>query len=242
MKENFTFLPSYGQYCPMAMAAELLCNRWTLLIIREMLMGSTGFNEINRGVPLMSRTLLSRRLKELQSYGIIKRAPTNGGRRQEYHLTKAGLALDPVVTSMAEWGQTWIDVDPALMNIDINFLMWDVRRAVRWSEDLPSHFVVQFNFPDAVEGKQLHWLIFDRHDVDICYVDPGLKHDVYLEASLADFTRVWMGWDELEDAIASKQLILEGPDQIVDKARMWLGLSVLAGFKKVHKDLRILSH
>lgn len=240
MKDHHEYSPTYGQYCPLAMATELLCNRWTMLIIREMLFGSTGFNEIHRGVPLMSRALLSRRLKELQSYGIIRRGSDRGGRRQDYLLTEAGEALGNVVTGMAEWGQTWIDVDPALIDIDINFLMWDVRRAATWSDDLPAHFVVQFCFPDAVEGKQLHWLVFDRHSIDVCYIDPGLEASVYLEASLPDFVRVWMGWMELEEAVSSGTLILEGPDRITRHARKWLGLSILAGIKKAHKSVRVL--
>ena len=240
MKENQEFAASYGQYCPLAMAAELLCNRWTMLVMREMLFGSTGFNEINRGVPLMSRTLLSRRLKEMQSYGLVRRVSANGGKRQEYQLTEAGKALGPVVLAMAEWGQAWIDVDPALRDIDVSFLMWDVRRGVKWSDDLPAQFVVQFIFPDAVEGKQQHWLVFEREDVDLCYVDPGREVDVYLEASLADFTRVWMGWDEIEKAVADRRLLIDGPPQITRRVRDWLGLSILAGIKKVHKDVRAL--
>jgi len=116
--------PTYGQYCPLSMAAEILCNRWTMLVLRELLEGSTGFNEIGRGVPLMSRTLLMGRLRELESVGLVIREDRGPGKPVHYRLTAAGKALGKVVRTMAEWGQEWIDVEPSLQDLDTDFLMW----------------------------------------------------------------------------------------------------------------------
>ena len=230
----------YGQYCPLAMSAELLCNRWTLLVIRELLDGSTGFNEIIRGLPLMSRTLLSNRLKELEAAGVIRRASAQGGKRTDYRLTAAGNALGSVVRTMAEWGQEWIDVEPSVKNVVVEFLMWDVRRNVKPIPQLPSRFVVQFYFPDAPKDKQSHWLVFDTGNVDLCYIDPGFDVDVYIEADLVSFTKVWMGWDQLASAISSGKIAIEGPSKITNLAPNWLGLSGLAGIKKRPASERVL--
>lgn len=231
---------TYGQYCPLAMSSEILCNKWTLLVIREFLDGSTGFNELRRGLPLMSRTLLSNRLKELSDAGLIRRTSVNGGKRQGYRLTEAGQALGSVVRAMAEWGQSWIDVEPSIQDIDVEFLMWDVRRNVKSITSLPPRFVVQFTFPDAPKAKNQHWLVFEHQDVDLCYLDPGHEIDVFIEADLATFTKVWMGWESFQDAVQTNRLILDGPRPFLDNAQEWLGLSGLAGIQKVPEELRVL--
>ena len=124
-----------------------------MLVIRELLDGSTGFNEIARGVPAMSRTLLAERLKEMVTAGLVTRSGHSAGKKVKYQLSQAGQALGPVVRGIAEWGQTWIDVEPSLERIDVDFLMWDIRRNVRRIAELPDRFVVEFRFPDAPEEK-----------------------------------------------------------------------------------------
>lgn len=229
----------YGQYCPLAMSAELLCNRWTMLLIRELLDGSTSFNEIARGVPLMSRTLLSSRLKELEAAGLITRSTRPGGNKVSYRLSKAGQALGPVVRAMAEWGQSWIDVEPSLDRVDVDFLMWDIRRNVRRIEELPARFVVQFQFEDAPEGKKQHWLIMTEHEVDLCHIDPGYDVDVFLGTDLRTMTAVWMGWRDLSSAIASNVLSIDGNRRLAAMTPRWLGLSGLAKIRKQPAELRV---
>lgn len=230
----------YGQYCPLSMATQLLANRWTLLILRELLEGSTSFNDIGRGVPLMSRSLLSKRLRELEDSSLLTKTSHGKGHPVRYELTKAGSALGPIVRHLAEWGQEWIDAEPSLDDIDTDFLMWDIRRNVRHLEIFPQRFVVHFHFPDAKEGKTNHWLVFEQREVDVCYVDPGFETNVHIEAGLANMTQVWMGWINLEEAIADERLLIIGPTKFTKSIRSWLGLSSVSGVEKQPRSLRVL--
>jgi len=222
------------------MAAEILCNRWTMLVLRELLEGSTGFNEISRGVPLMSRTLLIGRLRELELVGLVIREDCGAGKQVHYRLTAAGQALRSVVRSMAEWGQEWIDVEPSIHDVDTDFLMWDMRRNVRALPEFPKRFVVRFHFPDAPEKKQEHWLIFKNSEVDVCYIDPGYDVDVEIEASLKTMTKVWMGWQGFSAAVRCGDLRIDGPREFTKTATTWLGLSALAGVKKQPPGRRVM--
>lgn len=233
----------YGQYCPLAMASELLCNRWTLLIIRELLHGSTTFNDISRGVPAMSRTLLSQRLKELEAAGTLScRHSARRGLKATYLLTPAGKALASVVRSMATWGQEWIDVEPSVREIDVRFLMWDIRRNVKPMPTFPRRFTVRFFFPDADEVLREHWLVIENDEVDLCYIDPGYEVDVEIEADLRTITMVWMGWENFAKAQREKKLRIWGNRTYVQSAKEWLGLSVLAGIRKRPEELRVLRY
>lgn len=229
----------YGQYCPLAMASELLCNRWTMLVIRELLDGSTSFNDIGRGVPTMSRTLLSQRLQELEAAGVIARRAARRGVRGSYHLTRAGQALGEVVKSIACWGQEWVDVEPSVQRIDVRFLMWDMHRNVVPLPEMPGRFTVRFFFPDAEESLQQHWLVFEAGEVDLCYFDPGHPVDVEIEAELATMTKVWMGWEDFAEARRQDRLRISGDRTFVRRAREWLGLSKLAAIAKQPPALRV---
>lgn len=230
----------YGQYCPLSMATEILGSRWTLLLLRELLDGSTGFNEIARGVPLMSRSMLSIRLKELEQAGLTMRKASGAGKSSEYRLTEAGHALGPVVRSIAEWGQEWIDTEPSLADIDTDFLMWDVRRNLKLPTDLPAKFVLHFHFPDGPDGKTDHWLVTEGSDIDVCYIDPGHEVDVRIEANVKDFTQVWMGWLSLERALDDRRLFVDGPPRYTRNIASWLGLSAVSGIAKRPPEQRVL--
>jgi DNA-binding HxlR family transcriptional regulator len=230
----------YGQYCPLAMSAEILCNRWTVLIIRELLEGSTGFNEIRRGVPLISRTLLSTRIKELERAGLITRSTLPYGNKANYQLTAAGEALGPAIFSLADWGQRWIDVEPSVEMVDTDFLMWDIRRNVRFLDFFPEQFVVQFHFWDAPKKKDRHWLVFQNAEVDLCYRDPGFEIDVVIEAGMKTMVKVWMGWMDFNTALSSGELRLLGPKKFTQSARKWLGLSSFSHIEKHPIASRVL--
>jgi DNA-binding HxlR family transcriptional regulator len=230
----------YGQYCPLSMACELLCNRWTMLVIRELLDGSTAFNQIGRGVPAMSRNLLSQRLKELEAAGILSCRSARRGAQGNYRLTPAGEALGAVVMSMATWGQEWIDVEPSVDQIDASFLMWDMRRNVKPLPDLPSRFTVHFHYPDAEETLKEHWLVFENNEVELCHFDPGHQIDVEIEADLRTMTMVWMGWEDFAKAQREGRLQIRGDRKFVTRAREWLGLSKLAGIPKQSEAQRVL--
>ncbi len=229
----------YGQYCPLAMASEMLGNKWTMLVIRELLDGSTSFNDIARGLPLASRSLLARRLRDLEECGLVQHRAGTRGKSGDYRLTEAGKALSSVVRAMAIWGQEWIDEEPSLKNVDVRFLMWDMRRNVRPASFLPDPFTVQFIFSDAPEGLTDHWLVFEENDVDLCYVDPGREVDAFVETDLRTMTRVWMGWCDLDEAMSEGALEITGQAGIVRKSRDWLGLSGLSDVSKRPLEHRV---
>lgn len=224
--------PRYGQYCPLSMAAEVLGTRWTLLLLRELLEGSTQFNSIARGVPLMSRSMLSQRLKDLEAAGLVTRISQGRGKPTHYSLTDAGRALGPVVRGIAEWGQEWIDTEPSLQDVDTDFLMWDIRRNLRLPSGLASPFVLRFHFPDAPEGKKEHWLVVEDDEIDVCYIDPGHEVDVHIEAAVKVFTSVWMGWLSLNQARDEGLLSIDGAPGLIRDVPKWLGMSSVSNIKK----------
>jgi DNA-binding HxlR family transcriptional regulator len=226
----------YSQFCPLAMTAGILCNRWTVLVLRELLRGSNTFNQISRGVPRMSRTLLSERLKDLIDVGILTRReiePDQTG----YALTPGGEALRPVLRAMSEWGQEWLRVEPSLQNLDVRFLMWDIHRNAKPLAVLPDPFIVHIHLTDMPEAKCDAWLIYGRDDVDISYAVPSRDADVEIEVSATTLTKVWMGWEEFSKALDDGSLLLRGPKQYVDVAEIWLGKSRVAHIKKQREEL-----
>jgi DNA-binding HxlR family transcriptional regulator len=219
---------SYGQFCPVAMAAEIICSRWTALVLREMLCGSTRFNDIRRGVPRMSPTLLSRRLKELEEAGVIAVDSTPQAGVFDYKLTRAGEDLREVVMSMGAWGQRWVESTLSLRNLDPSLLMWDMRRNLDPSP-LPSRrCTVKFAYPEVRAGQQLWWLVIDGGKVDLCGVDPGFDIDLDVRSSLRSMTAVWMGLTTLKAEIAAGNIELIGDRVIARSMHSWLGLSPFA--------------
>lgn len=225
---------SYQQFCPVAMASEILCNRWTIVLLRELCAGSTRFNDLRRGVPRMSPALLSTRLKELESHGVLKRTLVQ--KRPEifeYRLTKAGEELKPVVEAIGIWGHRWVESEPSLENLDPSLLMWDMRRSLN-VEPLPTHRVtVQFFYPELQKAKQNYWLLIDpKHGVDLCSVDPGFDVDLFSRSDLRTMTAIWMGLDTVSKAIADDRLTLTGDKEVAKNMQRWLGLSPFAVQKK----------
>ena len=185
----------YRQFCPVAMAAELLCTRWTLVLLRELIAGSTRFNDLRRGVPRMSPTLLSQRLKELEAAGVIERKELKSEKGGfEYHLTESGKDLRPVVEAMGFWGQRWIEARLSLKNLDPSLLMWDMRRNLNPSPLPAGRTVIQFLYQELPVSKRSWWLVVERHgEVDLCWSDPGFDVDLYVSTDLRTMTAIWMG-------------------------------------------------
>ena len=228
----------YGQYCPLAMSSEFLCTRWTMLVLRELLFGSSQFNDISRGVPRMSHTLLSSRLKELIEVGVLTREE-GAGSLVHYRLTNAGKALGPVVMSMAGWGQEWLKIEPSVEDIDVGLLMWDIRRNIKPMPQLPNPFIVEFFLTDVPESKSQHWLISEDDKIDLCHIDHGFDVDVYIKVSAKKLTKVWMGWEDFATAIKDRELIIKGDEKYTRIAVKWLGQSSVAGIKKQPEENRI---
>ncbi|GGG24169.1 HxlR family transcriptional regulator [Caldovatus sediminis] len=219
----------YGQFCPVAVAAEVLAERWTPLVIRELLLGSVRFNDLQRGVPRMSSALLARRLKELECAGIVERRPgARGG--SEYHLTPAGRDLSPVVEGMGLWAQRWMRHDLAAVgNLDPDLLMWDIRRTViNGIRPGGRRFVAEFRLAGAPPRRQRWWLVFEPEAVDLCYRDPGFEVDLLVETSLRVLTQIWLGHVSIEQALREDRLRLVGSRAQVAAFRSWFVLSRLA--------------
>jgi DNA-binding HxlR family transcriptional regulator len=217
----------YGQYCPIAKALELLAERWTLLIVRELLMGSRRFNELRRGVPLIAPSVMSQRLKILTDHGIILREPEPGSRGYQYRLTAAGEELRPLIMQLGTWGQRWSRSRMASHDLDASFLMWDIRRNVR-TDQLPEHAVIYFEFPDARKGMKHWWLVVAGGEVDLCIDDPGREVDIMLVSSLQVMTQIWMGDITLAQARESGKLKVAGASALVRSVGKWLGASPFA--------------
>lgn len=213
----------YGQFCPVAKASEILAKRWTPLIVRELISGSTGFNEIHRGVPLMSRALLSQRLRELAGTGVVSRDA--GG---VYQLTEAGRALAPVIQAMGVWGQRWVESEADGPDWDAGVLMWDMRRRINTSALPPARTVLQFDYRDAPDEMRWWWLLIEDQDVDLCISDPGYEVDLYIITRVRVMGPVWIGQRALAPAIERGEIRMHGRRDLSRSISQWLMLSIIA--------------
>lgn len=214
------------------MSAEILCNRWTMLVIRELLCGSTRFNELKKGLPRMSPALLSKRLKELEHAGIVNRKRTANGDARRYELSDAGRDLAPLVMAMGTWGQRWLESKLTLENLDPTLLMWDMRRNVCPDRMPRESAVVQFLYPELGRRSRTWWLLVEDGAVDLCYIDPGKELDLRVTTDLGTMTRVWMGLASVADATRAGRMKLEGDPALKRSMSDWLGLSPFAGEAK----------
>ena len=209
----------YGQYCPIARAAELLGDRWTLLILREMVCGSHGFNELVRGLPRISRGVLTDRLRQLERNGLVAR--TAGG----YELTEAGAELEPLLMGLGEWAARFGFEDPKPEELDPTLLMWWVARGVDRSKMPRRRTVIEFRFRGEA---QRYWLVVEPDDVSVCYTDPGFDSDLLVRSSVRTMYRIWLGREELPDAIREERVRVNGDERLVRRFPGWLELSPLA--------------
>lgn len=226
----------FGQFCPVAKAAEIVTTRWTPMILRELISGSTHFNEIHRGVPLMSRALLSKRLKELEQAGVIERRQARDRHTTEYRLTEAGRELKPIIVALGLWGLKWIESALDSGDWDAGTLMWDLRRRIdinalpgRGPKDAPrERCVIQFDYSDAPKELRRWWLVIEGESIDLCQSDPGYDVDLYIAAKVPAMARAWIGKDDLKRAIASGRIHLHGDRKLSRTIGDWLKLAVVA--------------
>ena len=220
-------MKTYGQFCPLAQATQLLCERWTLLVVRELIAGSTRFNELRKGVPLMSPTLLSRRLKQLETAGVISRQPGSKDGRA-YELTQAGRELRPVVELMGAWGHRWARTDLNEDDLDAGLLMWDMRRSVDPAQFPEHRVIVQFEYPDAPAGARDWWLISENGEIDLCLNDPGHEVDILIRSSLAAMTAVWTCQRKFDEAVTAGDIRVMGDTKLTRNLAGWLRSSLLS--------------
>ena len=223
-------LRGYGQFCPVSRAAEILAERWTPLIVRELLCGSTRFNDLQRGVPRMSPALLTRRLRELEHAGIIERRRAGQGSGWEYHLTSAGEELRPIIEGMGFWAQRWVRDDLlADQNLDPDLLMWDIRRCVAARRPPAERFIVQFRFAGMPSSRRPYWLVLDGGQPDLCLRDPGFDIDLLVSCTVRTLTEIWLGHLSVAAARKDGRLELDGAAKLADRFAAWFGGSVFAG-------------
>jgi DNA-binding HxlR family transcriptional regulator len=221
----------YGQFCPVALASEVLAERWTLLVIRELLAGSRRFNDIRRGVPRLSGTLLKQRLQTLEHAGIVARKPIGRGRAWEYYPTESGLALKPVVSSIGEWGQRWArDIRPE--DLDPGWLVWAMHRRLNTAAMPSGRTVIEIEFIDAPANQRRFWLVHCDGNVDVCLKDPGYDTAVHVSSRVRILAEVWRGIRSLKDALRAGSIHLLGPPDLCRAFPKWLLLSVYAPIKR----------
>ena len=230
----------YGQYCPLALAAELLCERWTVLIVSRLIDGCSQFNEILRGVPRISPSLLSQRLTQLERAGIVTRSPARKGAVRTYTLTDAGRDLDPIIERLAIWGQEWgrdmqnDDLDPA-------FLVWSMHMRLDAANMPPGRTVLEFEFTGAPRDCRRFWLVNEDGVVDMCLKDPGYEVDLYVASDLRLFIEAWRGIRDLRQEIQARRIRLTGLAPLRKQFPAWLRLSSLAPYprKRAGREQRL---
>jgi DNA-binding HxlR family transcriptional regulator len=216
----------YGQFCPVARGAELFAERWTPLIVRELLRGASHFNELRRGLPRISRSLLAERLATLERAGIIERRPAPNRHGHEYLLTAAGRELDTVVDALGAWAYKWISRDLTPANLDPTLLMWVIERRIR-VENLPQRrVVVHFRFRRL--PAHAYWLVLERAQVDLCFTDPGFGVDLSVDADVKALTQIYLGHVTVASALRRGEVTLTGAPEYRRAFASWIGVSPYA--------------
>jgi DNA-binding HxlR family transcriptional regulator len=216
----------YGQYCPVARAAEILADRWTVLIIRELLADIHHFNELERGLPRMSRTLLAERLRRLERTGVLERRAALRGKRTQYRLTPAGRELQRIIDLFGEWGARWAFGDPRPNELDPIVLLWWMRRRVSLDRIPRRRVVIQFDFRGG--PKRSYWLLIQPTDVSVCLKHPGFDIDLIVTADIMAFYRVWLGRSPLSEALRRKLVTLDGTPADIRAFPHWFTWSPMA--------------
>ncbi|HKW11840.1 MAG TPA: helix-turn-helix domain-containing protein [Gemmatimonadaceae bacterium] len=216
----------YGQFCPVALGAEIFAERWTPLIVRELLHGGCSFSDLHRGVPRISRNLLTQRLESLRLSGIVEQVQANGERRHLYRLTTAGRELAPVIEALGIWGFNWASKDLSDEHLDPDFLMWALRRMVRVDALPDERVVVMFRFRGYAD--RCFWLVLSRPEVDICVEDPGHEVNLEVEATVEALARVCLGHLDFLQVLKRGEIEVHGAPRYRSALAKWLGVTHFA--------------
>jgi DNA-binding HxlR family transcriptional regulator len=230
-------MKTYGQFCPVAKAAELFCERWTALILRDLGSGSTHFAQLQRGVPLASPTLLSARLKQLIAEGIVERRRSNTGRSWTYHLTATGRELVPVVSALGVWGQRWLRRELAKHEIDASLLLWAMQRGARHDAFGSKRGVVKLTLSDRPPRERHFWFVSEKGATQLCASDPGFEVNLYLITTVPDMIYIWRGDLPLARAQDEGRFEAIGDGWAMRAFPHWLAKSRYANVKSERPDL-----
>jgi DNA-binding HxlR family transcriptional regulator len=215
----------------LALAAELLCERWTLLVISRLIDGCTQFNAIHRGVPRISPAMLTKRLRQLQHAGLVTSPPVRKGTPRAYLLTAAGRDLSPLIDGLAVWGQHWAR-DMCTDDLDPGFLAWSMHMRLDAARMPPGRTVLAFEFSGAPRDCRRFWLVNEDGKVDMCLKDPGFEVDVRIRSDLRRFIEAWRGIRDLRAEIRAQRIELLGPSALTRRFPDWLRLSGLAVYPR----------
>src|SRR5262245_33511648 len=226
-------MAEYHQYCPVARATEILADRWTPLIVRELLAGCRRFNAIERGLPGSSRSVLAARLRALEDAGVIVRHGGDRRNSSDYELTEAGSDLERVIDRLGEWGVRWAFGDPRPEELDPVLLVWKMHQRIRRDLLPSSRTVVEFDF-QGPRGRRL-WLVLEPRDISVCLRPPGFDSDLIVRADLAFFHRVWLGYIDYNIAVRSGGIAIDGPPALSREFPRWLMWSPMAHHVKTER-------
>jgi DNA-binding HxlR family transcriptional regulator len=218
----------YGQFCPVAKSAEIIGDPWSILIVRELLLGRNRFSVLQRGLPRISPTVLNTRLKQLETRGVVVKQRLSGQRGHDYRLTAAGRELSAVVDALAVWGMRWARDEMKPADLDVSFLMFDIQRRIDTTALPDGETVLCFLITDAKKPFRSWWLICRGADVDLCYEDPGKDVDCYVTATAADLIGTWMGDVPLSTALKSEMIQVSGDRHVCQTFSKWFVLSAVA--------------
>ena len=225
-------MTKYHQFCPVARASEIFADRWTPLIVRELLAGSLQFNRIERGLPGISRSLLAARLRHLEDAGVVERR--KAGQSSEYHLTEAGHDLQRVVDRLGEWGIRWAFGEPKIEELDPVLLLWKMHQRIRRDLLPPARVVIEFDFTG--HNHRRLWLILEPREVSVCLKPPGFDSDLFVHADLKFFYRVWLGYIDYDAAIRSKGIVVDGTPALARDLPRWFTWSPMARFVRAERN------
>jgi DNA-binding HxlR family transcriptional regulator len=217
----------YGQFCPISKAVEILGDKWTLLIVRELLMGGRRYSELQRGLSQISPTILSKRLDSLSRNGLVLKKKIPNQKGYEYFPTKSCSELLPIIMSLGEWGMRWAKSNLTEKDYDVELLMLYLQRSVNPENLVGDETVIRFKFTDIKEYPDW-WMVVEDNKVDLCTNDPGKDVDVYFTTTVKTMVDVWMGWSTYRKAIAQDELKLVGPKALINNVSAWMEDSIYA--------------
>lgn len=215
----------YGQFCPIAKATEIIGEKWTLLIIRELLMGGSRFNELQRGLSLISPTILSKRLEALAEHGLVLKKKIPGQRGYEYFPTECCQQLLPIIRNLGEWGMRWARSNLTEKDYDVELLMLYLKRSIVPSKLIGKETVVRFKFTDIQQYPDW-WLVVAGEDIDLCVTDPGKDIDVYFTSNVKTMADIWMGDNTYKKAIRDGSLKIVGDSMLTRNITAWMNNSI----------------
>lgn len=220
-------MTDYGQFCPVAKASELLGERWVLLILRELLLGTHRYSDFQRALSRISPSMLTKRLKQLEHAGIVVRKKQHGRKSNDYFLTPAGKELTPIVEHLATWGMRWARGQLSDDELDVEFLMWDIQRRLQIDKLPDGETIFCFIFDDLTQFKNW-WLVIHNGEVDLCTANPDKDVDLYISTSLRDLVQIWEGDIDIQSAQRKELLKTHGNTQLAKTLPEWLGICLYA--------------